>query len=57
MRDYANPIFRAAGIDAGATRIILVGDRRFNAFVADGRKMFINIGAIADSETPNQLIA
>jgi predicted Zn-dependent protease len=56
MRDYANPIFRAAGIDTGAAKIILVGDRRFNAFVANGRKMFINVGAIMDSETPNQLI-
>jgi predicted Zn-dependent protease len=56
LRDYAGPIFKAAGINAGATKIILIGDRRFNAFVADGRKMFINIGSIMDSDTPNQLI-
>jgi predicted Zn-dependent protease len=56
LRDYADPIFGAAGIDAGAARIILIGDRRFNAFVANGRQMFINIGAIMESETPNQLI-
>ncbi len=56
VRDYSNPIFKAAGINAGATKIILLGDRRFNAFVANGRKMFINIGAVMDSETPNQLI-
>jgi predicted Zn-dependent protease len=56
MRDYASPIFKAAGINEGATQIILIGDRRFNAFVANGRRMFINLGAIMDSETPNELI-
>jgi predicted Zn-dependent protease len=56
LRDYANPIFKAAGINSGATKIVLIGDRRFNAFVANGRQMFINIGAVMDSETPNQLI-
>ncbi len=56
VRDYANPIFKAAGINSGATKIILIGDRRFNAFVANGRQMFVNIGAVMESETPNQLI-
>jgi predicted Zn-dependent protease len=56
LRDYSLPIFKAARINAGATKIILIGDRRFNAFVANGRQMFINIGAIMESETPNQLI-
>ena len=56
LRDYANPLFKAAKINAGAVKIILIGDKRFNAFVADGQKMFINIGAIMESTTPNQLI-
>jgi len=56
MREYAAPIFRAAGIDAGATRIILVNNRTFNAFVANGRKIFINVGALMDAETPNEII-
>jgi predicted Zn-dependent protease len=56
LRDYATPIFRAAGINASATRIILVNDRSFNAFVANGQKIFINTGALMDAETPNEVI-
>lgn len=56
LRDYSAPIFKAAGIPTGAAKITLLGARGFNAFVADGRKIFINIGALMDSETPNQLI-
>ncbi|WP_406853578.1 M48 family metalloprotease [Alsobacter sp. KACC 23698] len=56
LRDYATPIFQAANIRKGAVQIILVSDRSFNAFVADGRRMFINVGAIMDSKTPNEII-
>ena len=56
LRDYANPLFKAAKINAGFIKITLIGDKQFNAFVADGHKMFINIGAVIDSSRPNQLI-
>ena len=56
LRDYLNPIFRAAGVNGKATRIILIGDRGYNAFVADGQKIFINVGALMDSKTPNEII-
>lgn len=56
VRDYAVPILRAAGEDASAVRIYILGDRSFNAFVADGRRMFINVGALTQSETPNEII-
>ena len=56
LRDYANPIFRAAGIKTGAAKIILVGDRSFNAFVANGQKIFVNVGAIMEAKTPNEII-
>jgi predicted Zn-dependent protease len=56
LRDYAAPILRAAGIDARAARIIIVNDRTFNAFVANGRKIFINVGVLMDAETPNEVI-
>jgi len=56
MREYTGPIFRAAHINAGATRIFLVSDRSFNAFVANGQKIFINVGALMDSKTPNEII-
>jgi predicted Zn-dependent protease len=56
LRDYANPVFRASGINEGATKIVLVGSKDFNAFVASGRKVFMNIGVIMQSDTPNQVI-
>ncbi len=56
LREYANPVFKVSGINEGATKIILVGSRDFNAFVASGRKVFMNVGVIMDSTTPNQVI-
>jgi predicted Zn-dependent protease len=56
LREYALPIFRAAGINASAAKIILVNDRSFNAFVANGQKIFINVGALMDAGTPNEVI-
>jgi len=55
VRDYARPIFKAAGLSRSGIDIILVNDTRFNAFVA-GRRMFINTGALLAAETPNEII-
>lgn len=55
VRDYARPIFRAAGLANDGIDIVLVNDTSFNAFVA-GRRMFINTGALMTAETPNQII-
>jgi len=54
VRDYARPILKAAGLNAGVD-IILVNDPSFNAFVA-GRRMFINTGALLTADTPNEII-
>ena len=56
LRDYAAPIFRAAAIDAKAIEIILINDLSFNAFVANGRKIFLNLGALMEAETPNEIV-
>ncbi len=55
VRDYARPILGAAGLSKSNIEIILVNDRRFNAFVA-GRRIFINTGALLMAETPNEII-
>src|SRR5262245_15328251 len=55
VRDYARPIFKAAGLSKSGIDIILVNDPSFNAFVA-GRRMFINTGALLQAETPNEII-
>jgi predicted Zn-dependent protease len=56
LRDYARPVFQAAGINAGATRIVLIEDKSFNAFVSSGRMIFINTGVLMDADTPNEVI-
>src|SRR5262245_43942427 len=55
VRDYARPIFKAAGISKSGIDIVLVNDPSFNAFVA-GRRMFINTGTLMQAETPNEVI-
>ncbi len=56
LKDYAKPIFRAAGISNSEPEIILVNDKTFNAFVPDSRRMFINIGVILEADTPGEVI-
>src|SRR5262249_25994249 len=56
LRDYTQPILRAAGLAQQNIRVVIINDRAFNAFVADGRRIFVNVGALMDSKTPNEII-
>jgi predicted Zn-dependent protease len=56
LREYTRPILRTAGLEKQNIQIVIINDSSFNAFVADGRRIFVNYGAIMQSETPNQLI-
>lgn len=56
IRDYANPLFRAAGISPDLVSIRLLNDSSLNAFVTTGNRMFIHSGLIMRTETPGQLI-
>lgn len=56
MRDYTVPLLKAAGINPGVVDINLINDMNFNAFVSNGQRIFINLGAIVESKVPNQLI-
>ena len=56
LREYTRPILRAAGLEKQNIQVVIINDGTFNAFVADGRRIFVNYGAIMQSETPNQLI-
>jgi predicted Zn-dependent protease len=56
IRDYAEPIFEAAGIDPAAVHIYVVADNALNAFVAGGQNLFLYTGLLMNAETPNQLI-
>jgi predicted Zn-dependent protease len=55
VRDYARPILKAAGLSSSGIEIVLVNDPSFNAFV-DGRRIFVNTGALMTAETPNEII-
>lgn len=56
LRDYSTPIFKAAGIQSGFINISLVNSDEFNAFVANGKRMFINTGTLKQSKKPNEVI-
>src|SRR5438105_5311612 len=56
LRDYTRPILRAAGLEKQNIQMVIINEVSFNAFVADGRRIFVNTGAIMQSETPNQII-
>ncbi|MFN3224624.1 MAG: M48 family metalloprotease [Hyphomicrobiales bacterium] len=56
VADYVAPILRAAGIRGSSIQVVLVNERDFNAFVADGRRIFINLGVLLQSDTPNEVI-
>jgi predicted Zn-dependent protease len=56
LREYTRPILRAAKLGGQNIEIVLIGDRAFNAFVADGRRIFMNVGALYEAQTPNQII-
>ncbi|MEM9106729.1 MAG: M48 family metalloprotease [Pseudomonadota bacterium] len=53
--DYANPILRVAGLNRKGIEIVLVNHPSFNAFI-DGRRIFMNTGALMLSDTPNEII-
>src|SRR5579862_7275738 len=56
LRDYTRPILRAAGLEKQNIQVVIINDHAFNAFVADGHRIFVNYGALMQSETPNQII-
>jgi predicted Zn-dependent protease len=56
LKDYTQPVLKAAGLAQQNIQPVIINDRSFNAFVADGRRIFVNAGALMDSDTPNQMI-
>jgi predicted Zn-dependent protease len=56
LRDYTRPILRTAGLEKQNIQVVIINESAFNAFVADGRRIFVNYGALMQSETPNQII-
>jgi len=56
LREYTQPILKTAGLAQQNVQVVIINQRSFNAFVADGRRIFINAGTIMEADTPNQVI-
>src|ERR1700681_123018 len=56
LREYTQPILKAAGLAQQNVRVIIINEPSFNAFVADGHRIFINSGALMQARTPNEVI-
>ena len=56
LRDFATPLFRAAGLDAGLLRILVVRDGAINAFVTSGNRMYVHTGLLQQAATAGEII-
>jgi predicted Zn-dependent protease len=57
LNDYAQPIFKVApNMGGGRVAVRIVRNESFNAFVMDGRSVFMHTGTLAQADTPNQVI-
>src|SRR5689334_6827537 len=56
LKDYSRPIFKAAGLGGQNISMRIIRHESFNAFVVDGRNVFINTGTLAQAKTPNEVI-
>jgi predicted Zn-dependent protease len=56
LRDYARPVLHTAGLAKQNVKVVILNNRAFNAFVMDGRHIFVNAGTLFDAKTPNEII-
>jgi predicted Zn-dependent protease len=56
LKDYSMPIFKAAGLGSQNITMRIIRHESFNAFVVDGRNVFINTGTLTQAKTPNEVI-
>jgi predicted Zn-dependent protease len=56
LRDYTAPIFKVAGLTTQNVQVVIIDDKAFNAFVMDAHRIFVNVGALMQSKTPNEMI-
>ena len=56
LREDADPVLRAAGLNPSDVTIHLVASSDLNAFVSSGQNLFIHTGLIIETTSPNQLI-
>ncbi len=56
IRNFAEPVFAAAGLTTDSVSVHIVNDRRLNAFVAGGQRIFLFTGLLVEADNPGQII-
>ena len=56
LNDYSQPIFKAARLGSQHVAVRIINNEAFNAFVMDGRNVFMHTGALMIAKTPNEVI-
>ena len=56
LKEYSRPIFRVAGLGGQNITMRIVRADSFNAFVVDGRSVFVNHGTLLLAKSPNEVI-
>src|SRR5438105_2667847 len=41
LKEYSQPLLKAAGLAQQNVQVVIINDRSFNAFVADGHRIFV----------------
>ncbi len=57
IKQLARPLLKAAGLPTGSVKFFIVNNAQPNAFVTNGRQVFIHEGLIRKLKTPEQLQA
>ncbi len=56
LRQISAPILQAAGLPPSTVEFFIINDKNLNAFVAGGRRIFLNTGLMIELETPEELL-
>ncbi len=56
IREFAAPVFAAAGLTTDSVSVHIVNDRALNAFVAGGQRIFLFTGLLVEADHPGQII-
>jgi predicted Zn-dependent protease len=55
LREMANPLVAAAGLDPRNVDVVLIGDNSLNAFVAGGQAVYLHTGLIEAASTAEEV--
>ena len=56
IREFAAPVFAAAGLTTDSVSVHIVNDPALNAFVAGGQRIFLFTGLLVEADHPGQII-